>query len=109
MEDFQLPLLFTIGISANAFELFNKPQANQELVLALDWTHPRSHPEQLKIGAEYRFNKMLYLRLGYVSGNDENNITYGIGLASFGLEIDYSYVPFGVFNNVQQFTMRISM
>ena len=108
-EGFQLPLLFTIGISANLFDLINRPQSNQELLIAVDWTHPRSHPEQLKIGAEYIFNKILSLRVGYVSGNDENSFTYGVGVSSFGLEVDYSYIPFGIFNNVQQFTARVSL
>jgi hypothetical protein len=108
-EDFQLPLLFTIGISANLFELINSPQSNQDLMLSVDWTHPRSHPEQLKIGAEYRFMQLLSLRAGYVSGNDENSFTYGVGISSFGFEVDYAYTPFGVFNNVQQFTVRVSL
>ncbi len=108
-EGFQLPLLFTIGISANLFELINTPQSNQELLLTADWSHPRSHPEQLKIGAEYRFKQLLSLRAGYVSGNDENSFTYGVGISSFGLEVDYAYIPFGVFGNVQQFTARVSL
>jgi len=108
-EDFQLPLLFTFGISANLFDLINSPQSRQELLLSVDWTHPRSHPEQLKIGAEYRFMELLSLRAGYVSGNDENSFTYGVGVSSFGLEIDYAYTPFGVFNSVQQFTVRVSL
>jgi hypothetical protein len=108
-EDFQLPLLFTIGVSANLFELINSPQSHQELMLSVDWTHPRSHPEQLKIGAEYRFMQILSLRGGYVSGNDENSFTCGVGVSSFGFEIDYSYIPFGVFNSVQQFTARVSL
>lgn len=108
-EDFQLPLLFTIGVSASVFELVNKPQENQDLLLAVDWTHPRSHPEQLKAGLEYKYRKFLALRVGYVSGNDENSVTLGGGVSSHGLEIDYSYVPFGVFGSVQQFTARVSM
>lgn len=108
-EDFQLPLLFTIGVSANLFELINSPQSRQELLLSVDWTHPRSHPEQLKIGAEYKFMQLLSLRAGYVSGNDENSITYGVGVSSFGFAIDYSYIPFGVFSSVQQFTARVSL
>ena len=108
-EDFQLPLLFTFGVSANLFDLINSPQSDQGILLAVDWTHPRSHPEQLKIGVEYSFKKLLSLRAGYVSGSDENRFTYGVGVSSFGLEIDYSYIPFGVFGNVQQFTARVSL
>ena len=108
-EDFQLPLLFTIGISANLFEIIGSPQEYQEFMLAVDWTHPRSHPEQLKLGAEYKFRGLVSLRAGYVSGNDENKFTYGVGVSSFGFEVDYSFIPFGVFGNVQQFTARVSL
>jgi hypothetical protein len=108
-EGFQLPLLFTIGISANVFTLINRPETNQELLIAVDWTHPRSHPEQVKVGLEYKFMKLLSLRGGYVSGNDENRFTYGVGVSSYGFAVDYSYTPFGVFNNVQMFTASISL
>jgi hypothetical protein len=108
-EGFQLPLLFTFGVSANLFDLINLPQSNQELMIAVDWTHPRSHPEQIKIGAEYKFMNLLSLRGGYVGGNDENKFTYGVGISSFGLAIDYSYTPFGVFGNVQQVTACVSL
>lgn len=108
-EGFQLPLLFTFGVSANLFDLINLPQSNQEFMIAVDWTHPRSHPEQIKIGAEYKFMNLLSLRGGYVGGNDENKFTYGVGISSFGFAIDYSYTPFGVFGNVQQVTACVSL
>ena len=109
-EGFQLPLLFTFGISANVFELVNLPEStNQELLIAVDWTHPRSHPEQIKIGLEYTFMSLISLRGGYVGGNDESSFSYGVGISSFGFAVDYSYTPFGVFNNVQQVTVRVSL
>jgi hypothetical protein len=108
-EGFQLPLLFTFGISANLFELVSLEESKQALMIAVDWTHPRSHPEQLKIGVEYTFMQMLSLRGGYVSGNDESSFTYGAGISSFGLTVDYSYIPFGVFGSVQQVTARVSL
>jgi hypothetical protein len=109
-EGFQLPLLFTIGISANIFDFVNVASGiDQELLMTIDWTHPRSHPEQIKLGAEYKFMKILSLRAGYIGGNDENDLTYGFGISSFGAEFAYSYTPFGVFNNVQRLTACISM
>jgi hypothetical protein len=108
-EGFQLPLLFTFGISANLFELISLAESNQVLMLAVDWTHPRSHPEQLKVGVEYTFMKLLSLRGGYVGGNDESSFTYGVGISQFGFAVDYSYTPFGVFGNVQQVTARVSL
>jgi hypothetical protein len=108
-EGFQLPLLFTIGVSANVFDFFKMPAINQDLLLSLDWTHPRSHPEQIKIGLEYKFLDVLSLRGGYIGGNDENNFSFGAGVSYFGVEFDYAYTPFGVFNEVQRFTARLSL
>lgn len=115
-EGFQLPLLFTIGISANLFDFFEMPGPDQSFILSVDATHPRSHPEQIKVGAEYQFMKILSLRGGYTSGNDENDFCFGVGVTTSSLgispvniDVDYSYTPFGVFNNVQRFTARISL
>jgi len=115
-EGFQLPLIFTLGISANLFDFFTVPGPDQSLLLSFDSTHPRSHPEQVKIGTEYIFMKVLSLRGGYIFGNSEDDVTFGLGLSSGGLDIssfnfefDYSYTPFGVFDNVQRFTARFSL
>lgn len=108
-EGFQLPLIFTVGISANLFDFIDIGSSNQSLLISLDSTHPRSHPEQVKIGMEYKFMDILSLRGGYVFGNYEDDVTFGLGVSSFGIEFDYAYTPFGVFNNVQRFTARISL
>jgi hypothetical protein len=115
-EPFQLPLIFTLGVSANIFDFFPSGKSDQSLLLSIDVTHPRAHPEQLKIGAEYQFRKLISLRSGYISNNSEDSFTYGLGISSAGLnissvgfEVDYSYTPFGVFNNVQRLTVSFSL
>lgn len=108
-EGFQLPLIFTVGVSANLLDFIDLLGSNQTLLLSIDSTHPRSHPEQLKFGLEYQFMKILSLRGGYVSGNDEDDFTFGLGVSSYGVEFDYAYTPFGVFDNVQRFTARLSL
>lgn len=107
-EGFQLPLNFIIGISANAFDFINPGFDNQILLISVDYTHPRARPEQLKIGLEYQFLNLLFLRGGYVIGNYEDDFTFGIGLSYSGFNIDYSFTPYGIFNNVQRLTARIS-
>jgi len=108
-EGFQLPLIFTVGISANLFDFVDIGAKNQSLIITLDSTHPRSHPEQLKIGMEYNFMNVFSLRGGYIFGNYEDNVSFGVGISSFGIQFDYAYTPFGVFNNVQRFTARFSL
>ena len=115
-ESFQLPLLFTFGISANLLDFTEFRGSNQSFILSCDVAHPTSHPEQLKIGAEYEFMKVIALRGGYITGDSEDGMTYGVGISSAALglgstdfRIDYSYTPFGVFNNVQRFSVSFSM
>jgi len=108
-EGFQLPLVFTMGISMDLFDLWTPGGPEQRLYLSVDATHYRSHPEQLLIGLDYNIMDFLSLRGGYVSGNDENDFVFGVGLSRFGFVIDYSYTPFGVFDNVKRITARFSI
>jgi hypothetical protein len=108
-EGFQLPLNFTIGISANVLEWINiTPGIDHSLLLTMDATHPRSHREQVKIGFDYKLQQILSLRTGFIGGNDEDAFSYGVGLNYSAFCFDYAYSPFGVFNNVQRFTVRIT-
>jgi len=50
----------------------------------------------------------VFLRTGYMSNNDEYGMCYGFGLTKSGITFDYSYTPFGVFDEVQRFTIRFS-
>ncbi|NLT51479.1 MAG: PorV/PorQ family protein [Ignavibacteria bacterium] len=108
-EGFQLPLLFTIGISADLFDFIEVGGPEQSLLLAVDATHPRARAEQVKVGLEYQFMDIVSLRGGYIFGNDLDDITYGIGLSQYGFGVDYAYTPFGKLGNVQRFSARISL
>jgi hypothetical protein len=107
-EGFQLPLVFTLGVSMDMMDLLEKLPYDQSLYLSLDASHYRDHPEQLKIGLEYRIMNMLSLRGGYATNNDESGFSYGVGISKFGFAFDYSYTPYGIFQNVQRMTARFS-
>jgi len=108
-EGFQLPLVFAMGISMNLFDLVKVGGPEQSLYLSIDATHYRSHPEQLLFGLDYKIMNLLSLRGGYVTNNDENDITFGVGVSQFGFDFDYSYTPFGVFDSVKRITARFSI
>jgi hypothetical protein len=108
-EGFQLPLIFQMGISMNLFDVVHPGGPDQSLVLSLDATHDRSHPEQILVGLDYRIMNVLALRGGYVSNNDEDGLTFGFGVSYSGVSFDYAYTPFGVFDKVQRMTARFSM
>lgn len=107
-ENFQLPLTFTLGISMDVFEIMDW-ETTQSLRFALDATHPRSHPEQFKLGLEYYPINMLAVRTGYLMNNDEDDLTFGLGLIYSGIAFDYAFTPFGRFDSVQRFSLRISI
>jgi hypothetical protein len=109
-EGFQTPLVFNLGISMNLMDLVGEVGLDQSLYMSIDASHYRDHPEQIKIGLEYKILKAFALRGGYQSVNDlGNGMSFGLGISQFGFAFDYSYTPFGVFNNVQRMTARFSM
>ena len=107
-EGFQLPLLFTLGISANVLDWVRPSDEKQSMIFSIDATHPRDHPEQLIFALEYKLQSLLFVRGGYVMNNDEDGPTFGFGVSKFGFQVDYGYTPFGAFDNVQRVTARFS-
>jgi hypothetical protein len=107
-EQFQLPLVFTLGVSMNLMDLVEIDPSQQSLYMSVDASHYRDHPEQLKIGMEYQIYRTLALRAGYATNSDESGMSFGVGFSKFGLAADYAYTPFGVWNKVQRFTVRFS-
>lgn len=107
-ESFQLPLLFSLGVSANLMDWIAADDRRQSMIFAVDATHPRDHPEQVIVALEYKLRDVLSVRGGYVTSNDEDGPTFGFGLSKYGLQLDYAYTPFGVFDNVQRITARFS-
>lgn len=112
-EGFQLPLTFKIGISMNVGDLADIDHDTHGLLITLDAEHPRDYFEQVHVGAEYVFMKILALRVGFVSPADEYNISYGVGLhkafEGLGFGLDYAYTPFGIFGGVHRFSFDFSL
>jgi len=108
-ESFQLPLTFQIGASLDLFNFFSNSPADQSLMLMVDAAHPRSHPEHVNFGLEYSLKEMLHLRGGYMVNMGEQDLTFGFGINLSTFALDYAYTPFGVFNNVQRFSLRFSI
>jgi long-subunit fatty acid transport protein len=108
-EGFQLPLVFNMGVSMDVMDLVGDKPFEQSLIVSIDASHHRDHPEQLKFGFDYTALGMLSLRGGYVTNNDEDGISFGMGISRYGLTLDYTVTPFGVFNEVRRMTARFSL
>ena len=112
-EEFPLPLMFRIGVAMNVLSIFQEENPNQ-LMVAVDFQHPRDFPERMNAGAEYLYQNPrlrdmginnLALRGGYKFGYDEESWAFGFGLAAFGVKIDYAVQDFGVFDNVDTWSV----
>lgn len=108
-EGFQLPLVFSFGISFDVMDFLPYENKAHALWLSMDAVHPRSHPEQILVGMDYRFMEMVSLRAGYIPNNDEEDFSFGIGVMRYKFAIDYAYTPFGIFDNVQRFSVRFHL
>jgi hypothetical protein len=97
-EQFQLPLIFKIGLSMNVLDLMEVDPKAHSLLLAVEATHPRDFREQVNVGGEYVFAEIFALRAGYMFANDLYGFTTGLGvrysLEGVEIGIDYSYTPF---------------
>jgi hypothetical protein len=108
-ENFQLPLVFTLGISMDLMDVIGKGNLDQSLNMSIDASHYRDHPEQMKIGLEYQVVKSVALRCGYATNVDEGSgWSFGVGVSQVGFTFDYAYTPYGVFDKVQRMTARFS-
>lgn len=109
VSGFQLPLTFTIGLSADLFD-FLPIRFGNHLYCSIDAVHSRSYPEYINLGLEYHLAEMLAFRYGYLHNRDERSFSFGFGVNAFGATFDYSYTPFSsIFNDIQRFTIRFAL
>lgn len=107
-EEFQLPMTFTLGVSMDAMDFFEERSTVNAVLISVDATHYRDYYEQVFFGAEVMLLDVLALRGGYMTSSDEGDWTLGVGIRQFGVGFDYSYVPFGVFDNIHRISLRLS-
>ena len=112
-EGFQLPLTFRVGVSMNVLDIWNVSPATHAFQFSVDAVHNRDYDEQVALGGEYLWNKILALRAGYIFPTDEEGLSLGIGLLTEMnesiLAVDYSYTSFGIFDDVQRLTLRLAL
>jgi len=102
-ESFSAPAIFTLGAAMDVYT------AGKHIVTAaVQMNHPMDNHENFVIGAEYTWQKMFALRMGYRGNDDENRLTFGAGahfdIAGKKAKIDYSYADFNHFHMTQQIT-----
>lgn len=112
-ENFELPLTFSMGVSANLFELSGYSSSTHALLMTVQAERPRDYAEQVKAGMEYTFMNTLSLRAGYLFPTDEQGINLGAGLqtdiSGIALGVDYAYTQFGTFGTVNRLAVQFAL
>ncbi len=85
-----LPTTFQAGVS----HLFAVPAANASLLLAAEYRKERDETGQLLLGTEWVY-RVARLQVGYRSGLDTQDVSFGVGVGNNRIRGQYSYVPFG--------------
>ena len=99
-EQFELPLTFRMGVSADMAENLSVSVVNER---------PRDYFTTYRLGVEYSLMNMLDIRAGYVTPSDEAGINLGVGFKLAGLGVDVSYTDFGVFDSVMRFGVQYTL
>ena len=101
------PTEFRLG---GAMTLFASTQ--HRFLGSIQLNHPVDNAENLKVGGEYSFAGMLFLRGGYKFNTDEDRYSFGGGvripIGGTALDVDYSYTDFGILDQTQRFSVGIN-
>ncbi len=83
-----------------------------KLLSAFQLNHPVDNAENLKLGLEYGFKGMLFMRGGYKVNTDEDRWTFGAGVRvpwrGYAVSADYSYTDFGILDQAQRISLGIA-
>ena len=78
LESYPAPAVFKLGISLVPW---TNGAGDQSLTTLVQLNHPNDNSENIRLGAEYNYKSLLYLRAGYkINVRDQNYPTAGIGL-----------------------------
>lgn len=93
LESYPAPTLFKLGVS-----MVPVKDEEKSLTVAVQLNHPNDNAENIRIGAEFEYRELLYLRAGYkINVPDQNLPVAGIGLRTrvgrHPLHFDYGVEP----------------
>ena len=102
----RIPSIFRVGTSAMLFQT-----ASQRLLGSFEFSHPPDNSERMNLGAEYGFQKFLYLRGGYNFNYDSEGLAGGIGFhlpvsVAGQSDIDYAYTDWGDLGAVHRISVQ---
>jgi hypothetical protein len=104
----KMPIMFKVGLSADAFDI-----GPHHMISTVEFSHPPDNKERANIGAEYDFNRFLFLRGGYNAGYDANGVAGGFGVAVSTSErsrlfVDYAFEDLSYLGGAHRFSVSFA-
>tara|TARA_B110000046_G_scaffold48975_1_gene54460 strand:- start:18822 stop:19877 length:1056 start_codon:yes stop_codon:yes gene_type:complete len=92
-DDYSVPTVFSLGASIVPWK-----KEKQSLLIAVQLNHPSDNAENYRVGLEYEYMKLLYVRAGYMLNVASQSLpTFGFGLrhriGAHPLHINYAANP----------------
>jgi hypothetical protein len=107
-QSFAPPTIFRIGF---AFEPFENEE--NRLTTSIQLNHPNDNSENVSIGLEYSWNRMLFLRGGYKINVDEQNYSFGAGvnvpISMAEFTFDYAFANFERLGSAHRFSIILGL
>jgi hypothetical protein len=113
-EEWEMPTNFRVGIGWDVIGSYDAASLSNEhsMKLALDANHPNDAPENVAVGMEYAWKKMLAIRGGYHFNDDVRSWVVGFGLNwdvpnTLKIGVDYAYAELERLGDTHSFSMRL--
>jgi len=105
-QEYPLPQVFNVGVAVDPLAV-----EDHRVTLSAAVNDPNDNNSQLQFGGEYSWREMLFLRVGYKTGYDEQNMSFGLGLKTSlgGIDsrLDVAYAAFGRLGNASFLGLRV--
>ena len=107
-QSFAPPTIFRIGFAIEPYE-----SEEHRVTTSIQLNHPNDNSENVVLGVEYAWQKMLFFRGGYKFNVDEQNYSFGAGLnvpisiAEFTL--DYAFANFERLGSTHRFSIILGI
>lgn len=105
-ESTRLPVISRIG----AMYHIPKEIGPMNIMLAFDVVKPVEENLRFHLGSEIMFWNQIALRTGYVSGYENRNMSFGVGVHKSAFQFDYSLTPLQEdFDTGHRFSLKVSL
>jgi hypothetical protein len=104
---FELPLTFRMGAAMDILDFLGE-HPNYSFLVDFELVHPRDYSQRFHLGGELSVMKILKLRAGYKFCYDQEGLSFGAGIHTDNLKLDFAYSDFGYFDFVNRISLGLS-